>query len=110
MKLWAQGGGTEETGVSRWVQITLCATVYAIFHTTALNSGNPHWFKRHSSLANPAHSGNPQSQLPAVQGLWKSKIVGYEELQKGRLLGPEEVPGSGPQYIPYIVAKSVFRS
>lgn len=72
--------------------------------------GNPHWFKRHSSLANPVPSSNPQPQVTRVQGLWKSKIGGYKELQKGRLLGPEEVQGSDPQYILCIAAISVFCS
>lgn len=31
MRLWAQGEGSEETGVPRWVQIGVCTAVYAYF-------------------------------------------------------------------------------
>lgn len=81
-----------------------------IFSHCSLNSDNPHWFKRHNSPANPVPSTNPQPQVTRLQDLQRSKIVGYEELQKGRLLWSEEVQGSDPQYTPCTAAKSVFCS
>lgn len=78
------------------------------FHTTAYKSGNPQWFKRPSSLADPVPSSNPQPQVTRVQGLWRSKSTLWR-IKEWKNTWAEEIQGSAPQYAACIAAKSVFR-